>query len=436
MWLGFMVVGIRHPEELSLCKPLLPDDLKQNYQETPLKKRPPPPTKDGKTGERIDTNTFISKNDRRYHSNGSLNGTLRTPHKNGNTPFYSNPVRFSPSQTRSKHKHHCTWIILPSHMNSQGTMRNGNYSPYTNGHGPATPPFQNASSHGALNSSGLSALDGEGFSLAHSPPPNNEAKEAQLHPRTLVERARMNVGWLDSSLSIMEQGVREFDTLLLRFKYYSFYDLSHKHDAVRINQIYEQAKWQILNEEIDCTEEEMLLFAALQVSTLQELFFLLRNSRVWETHFFPLLLHCTAASHPSIECSTTSRDLRRGRWCGCGLKWSPDLVGGLGVEWTQPDGDPQTRRISPLLPAQTVHAQVVQELLLRTSGFELVRVSIQGRRWSKRIRNRGVCHSQRLWSDPWNQPVTTQIPNQTWGAFRRGDDRNVASMCQRKLIMN
>ena len=26
----------------------------------------------------------------------------------------------------------------------------------------------------------------------------------------------MNVGWLDSSLSIMEQGVAEFDTLLLR----------------------------------------------------------------------------------------------------------------------------------------------------------------------------------------------------------------------------
>ncbi|XP_059086397.1 unc-112-related protein-like isoform X3 [Tigriopus californicus] len=235
-------LGIRHPEELSLCKPLQPDDLKQNYQETLLKKRPPPPTKDGKTGERIDTNTFISNTGRRYHSNGSLNGTLRTPHKNGNAPFYSNP----------------------------GTLRNGNYSPYTNGHGPATPPFQNSFSQGALNGSGLSAIDGGDLSLAHSQPPPEATKEAQLHPRTLVERARMNVGWLDSSLSIMEQGVREFDTLLLRFKYFSFYDLSHVHDAVRINQIYEQAKWQILNEEIDCTEEEMLLFAALQLQvTLQ-----------------------------------------------------------------------------------------------------------------------------------------------------------------------
>ena len=58
---------------------------------------------------------------------------------------------------------------------------------------------------------------------------------------------------------------QEMDTVLLRFKYYAFYDLNPKHDAVRINQIYEQSKWQILNEEIECTEEEMMLFAALQV---------------------------------------------------------------------------------------------------------------------------------------------------------------------------
>lgn len=63
--------------------------------------------------------------------------------------------------------------------------------------------------------------------------------------------------------------MREFDTLCLRFKFYSFYDLNPKYDAVRINQIYEQAKWQLLNEEIDCTEEEMLMFAALQVRGLR-----------------------------------------------------------------------------------------------------------------------------------------------------------------------
>lgn len=63
----------------------------------------------------------------------------------------------------------------------------------------------------------------------------------------------------------MEQGVQEFDILRLRFKFYCFYDLNPKLDSVRINQIYEQAKWQLLNDELDCTEEEALMFAALQV---------------------------------------------------------------------------------------------------------------------------------------------------------------------------
>lgn len=75
----------------------------------------------------------------------------------------------------------------------------------------------------------------------------------------------------------MEQGVREFDTLCLRFKFYSFYDLNPAVDAVRINQIYEQAKWQLLNEEVDCTEEESLMFAALQVSNSH-----CHNSKTWQ----------------------------------------------------------------------------------------------------------------------------------------------------------
>lgn len=103
-------------------------------------------------------------------------------------------------------------------------------------------------------------------SLAYSPAtPSQEARKQLIRPKTLIEKARMNVAWLDSSLSIMEQGIQEYDTLCLKFKFYSFYDLNPKYDAVRINQIYEQAKWQLLNEEIECTEEEMLMFAALQV---------------------------------------------------------------------------------------------------------------------------------------------------------------------------
>nr|XP_028578036.1 fermitin family homolog 1-like isoform X1 [Podarcis muralis] len=101
--------------------------------------------------------------------------------------------------------------------------------------------------------------------LAFSPSnctPESLAKMYQ--PRTLVDKAKLNAGWLDSSRSLMEQGIQEDDQLLLRFKYYSFFDLNAKYDAVRINQLYEQARWAILLEEIDCTEEETFIFAALQ----------------------------------------------------------------------------------------------------------------------------------------------------------------------------
>lgn len=37
-------------------------------------------------------------------------------------------------------------------------------------------------------------------------------------------------------------------------------------DQVRLMQLYEQARWDLLLEEIDCTEAEMMMFAALQVS--------------------------------------------------------------------------------------------------------------------------------------------------------------------------
>ncbi|XP_071269049.1 fermitin family homolog 1-like isoform X3 [Salvelinus alpinus] len=81
---------------------------------------------------------------------------------------------------------------------------------------------------------------------------------------SMVDKAIINAGWLDSSRSLMEQGIGEHDRLQLRFKYHCFFDLNPKYDAVRITQLYEQARWSILLEEINCTEEEMLMFASLQ----------------------------------------------------------------------------------------------------------------------------------------------------------------------------
>ncbi|CAH8572511.1 unnamed protein product [Heterobilharzia americana] len=52
--------------------------------------------------------------------------------------------------------------------------------------------------------------------------------------------------------------------LVLRYKYGTFYDLNIKYDAIRINQLYEQAKWSIISEISEVTDEEACLFAALQ----------------------------------------------------------------------------------------------------------------------------------------------------------------------------
>lgn len=196
-------LGVSHPEELSFCRPLEPIHLKQNYVDLQKKKLIYNNDANGEH-ERSKTPTgFYAKG-----SNGSLDG-----------PYFD----------RSGHE-----ITLPT---------------------------------AKLNGSSNGSYRNEEFleDLTNSPRfPSPEAKSKLLQPKSLLERARMNVNWLDSSLSLMEQGVREFDNLLLRFKYYAFFDLNPKIDQVRINQLYEQAKWQILNEEIDCTEEESLMFAALQ----------------------------------------------------------------------------------------------------------------------------------------------------------------------------
>uniref|UniRef100_A0A4W5RJU8 FERM domain containing kindlin 3b n=1 Tax=Hucho hucho TaxID=62062 RepID=A0A4W5RJU8_9TELE len=95
-----------------------------------------------------------------------------------------------------------------------------------------------------------------------APPPEAIAK--LYRPASVVDKAHIHSRWLDSSRSLMQQGVQENDRLWLRFKYYCFHDLEPKYDAVRLTQMYEQARWAVLLEDIDCTEEEMLLFGALQ----------------------------------------------------------------------------------------------------------------------------------------------------------------------------
>ncbi|KAF8386789.1 unc-112, partial [Pristionchus pacificus] len=101
--------------------------------------------------------------------------------------------------------------------------------------------------------------------LVHSPriAPNRDLPV--FRPQNYTDKAALNRGWLDSSRSLMEQGVYEGDVILLRFKFMAFFDMNAKYDPVRINQLFEQAKWSILLEEFDHTEEEASLFAALQL---------------------------------------------------------------------------------------------------------------------------------------------------------------------------
>ncbi|XP_067604677.1 fermitin family homolog 3 [Pseudorca crassidens] len=95
-------------------------------------------------------------------------------------------------------------------------------------------------------------------------PPDPLLLQRLPRPSSLLDKTQLHSRWLDSSRCLMQQGIKAGDMLWLRFKYYSFFDLDPKTDPVRLTQLYEQARWDLLLEEIDCTEEEMMVFAALQ----------------------------------------------------------------------------------------------------------------------------------------------------------------------------
>ncbi|BFF99297.1 unc-112-related protein [Drosophila madeirensis] len=228
---------IRYPEELSLCKPLEAEHLKKNFAQVAHQKRVPIAEPDGTTylHPAADTNSFVPIN-AAFHGDGGSTGSLDKPSAPG--MFFCAPL--------SPHNHSRRSPMASSPAPSPGTWK------------------QSQLGYATYDSSSSSLGDFQ-ENLASSPPtPCADVRAQLLRPKSLVEKARLNVGWLDSSLSIMEQGIREYDTLRLRFKYFTFFDLNPKYDQVRINQLYEQAKWSILNEELDCTEEESLMFAALQ----------------------------------------------------------------------------------------------------------------------------------------------------------------------------
>jgi len=77
-----LISGIRHPEELSFCKPLEPNHLKYNLKDLPVKKKVEN-QKNGHWNVPADTNTFIPASQSPRGSTGSLDQS---------SPFMCAPV--------------------------------------------------------------------------------------------------------------------------------------------------------------------------------------------------------------------------------------------------------------------------------------------------------------------------------------------------------
>uniref|UniRef100_A0A4W6F103 FERM domain containing kindlin 3b n=1 Tax=Lates calcarifer TaxID=8187 RepID=A0A4W6F103_LATCA len=132
------------------------------------------------------------------------------------------------------------------------------------------------------------------------PPPAPEVIAKQYRPASVVDKAHINGRWLDSSRCLMQQGIQENDKLWLRFKYFAFYDIEPKYDVVRLTQLYEQARWAILLEDIDCTEEEMMLFGALQVENTTA------EGQIWSISLS--YLRTETLSSVSLKCSSFTQE--------------------------------------------------------------------------------------------------------------------------------
>lgn len=68
-------------------------------------------------------------------------------------------------------------------------------------------------------------VSGDG-NLARTPIKNHLPQ--LIRPTNIIEKSKLNNLWYDSSRSLMEQNTNENDLILLRFKYFTFYDLSSK----------------------------------------------------------------------------------------------------------------------------------------------------------------------------------------------------------------
>lgn len=241
-------LGIRHSEELSFCRPLSQEHLKRNYQNVGVTPRQRGYVANGANGQN-DPNLTMGNN--------SHYGSMRA----SGTMLHDDPTRYN---TIGSTRGGAGYSII----SQAGTIDTRSHSPDI-----TSSLSRHASYRGFTSTYSTTMLveDLKNLEISNSPhTPSSDAKASLLYPKNLAEKARLNAGWLDSHLSLYQQNVRDYDTLQLRFKYREFYDLNPKLDMARINQIYEQAKWSLLTEEVECSEDEMMMFGALQYQIQQQ----------------------------------------------------------------------------------------------------------------------------------------------------------------------
>lgn len=230
-------LGIRHPEELSLSRKMSREELKRNKGVSATRRTQLPGL--------AAPNDHLSN---RNYESGAMGGSPyrargATDPQGTLSGGYGGGQQSSPSAAAA--------AAAGGHSPNYSFNANGTMSP--------------GSAHSLSFDGSLEA------SLINSPKVSVKEAFAMLNrPRNLAEKARINAGWLDSSRSLLEQGIEENGIVLLRFKFSTFYDINPKYDAVRINQIYEQARWSLISEELDCTEEEMIMFAAIQLQVQKQ----------------------------------------------------------------------------------------------------------------------------------------------------------------------
>lgn len=171
-------------------------------------------------------------------------GTLDTSHVSLGSP--SNTSTLSSGGTRLDRQ-----ASNDSYTN-QGTINNR-----SNG------SLQNMSNGTMSSSNSLNTTTGQYSTSTASP-----IRDKALRLKSLAKRARVHNLWLNSSISLYEQDVAEFDSICLKFKYYTFMDLNASKDIARINYIYEQLRWATLTEELACTEDEMYTLAGISLQVM------------------------------------------------------------------------------------------------------------------------------------------------------------------------